>query len=154
LAVGFFFISAPELTLDSLAGSGARREVASYARMSEERRRWRRGPGGCGCLSGCGTFIFVFLLGGLLSLFGSVLGLGVSIGIPLTQSNVTVAGSIGTKAKISEGLPSYVRDRLAGNQNFINQSGTLTVGPAEGAAIFVVGGQEGAPAIDLYVVLR
>jgi len=122
--------------------------------MSEEKRRWTRGPGGCGCFSGCGAFIFVFLLGGLLSLFGSVFGLGLSIGIPLTQNNVTVAGSIGTKAKISEGLPSYARERLAGNQNFINQSVTLTVGPAEGAGIFVVGGQDGAPAIDLYLVLR
>src|SRR5438094_531291 len=97
--------------------------------MSEERRRWARRPGGCGCLSGCGTFIFVFLVGGLLSLFGAVFGLGLSVGVPLTQSNVTVAGSIGTKAKISEGLPSYARERLAGNQNLINQSGTLTVGP-------------------------
>jgi hypothetical protein len=122
--------------------------------MSEGKRRWSRGPGGCGCISGCGTFIFIFLVGGLLSLFGSVFGVGVSVGIPLTQSNVTVAGSIGTKAKIMEGLPTYVRERLAGNQNFINQSSTLTVGPAEGAAIFVVGGQSGAPAIDLYIVLR
>jgi hypothetical protein len=99
-------------------------------------------------------FIFIFLVGGLLSLFGSVFGVGVSVGIPLTQSNATVDGSIGTKAKITEGLPTYVRERLAGNQNLINQSSTLTVGPGEGAAIFVIGGQEGAPAIDLYVVLR
>src|SRR3989442_14257271 len=105
--------------------------------MSEERRRWTRGPGGCGCLSGCGTFIFVFLVGGVLSLFGSVFGLGMSVGIPLTQSNVTVAGSIGTTAKITKGLPTYVRERLAENQNFINQSGTLTVGPAERHGIYV-----------------
>ena len=98
--------------------------------------------------------MFVFLVGGVLSVFGSVFGLGLSIGLPLTQSNVTVAGSIGTKAKITEGLPTYVRERLAGNQNFINQSTTLTVGPAEGAGIFVIGAQEGAPALDLYVVLR
>ena len=122
--------------------------------MSEKKRRWSRGPGGCGCLSGCGTFIFVFLVGGLLSLFGSVFGLGLSVGIPLTQSNVTVAGSLGTKTKITEGLPTYVRDRLAGNENFINQTGTVTVGPAEGAGILVIGAQEGAPAIDLYIVLR
>jgi len=122
--------------------------------MPGTRRRWARGPGGCGCLSGCGTFIFVFLAGGLLSLFGAVFGLGLSIGIPFTQSNVTAAAALGTKTKITEGLPTYVRDRLAGNQNFINQSSTLTVGPAEGAAILVVGGQEGAPAVDLYVVLR
>lgn len=128
--------------------------MQSYAAVSEGRRRWARGPGGCGCLSGCGTFVFIFLGGGLLSLFGSVFGLGLSIGIPLTQSNVTLAGSIGTKAKITEGLPTYVRGRLAGNENFINQSGTVTVGPAEGAGILVIGAQEGAPAVDLYVVLR
>ena len=122
--------------------------------MSERKRRWSRGPGGCGCLSGCGTFVFVFLVGGLLSLFGSVFGLGLSVGIPLTQSNVTAAGALGAKTKISEGLPSYVRDRLAGNQNFINQTGTVTVGPAEGAGILVIGAQAGAPAIDLYIVLR
>ena len=122
-------------------------------RVREGKRRWG-GRGGCGCLSGCGTFISVFLVGGLLSLFGSVFGLGLSVGIPLTQSNVTVAASLGAKTKISEGLPTYVRERLAGNQNFINQSGTLTVGPAEGAAILVIGGQEGAPALDLYIALR
>ena len=121
--------------------------------MDEKRRRWG-GRGGCGCLSGCGSFIFVFLLGGALSLFNSVFGIGLSVGIPFTQSNVTVAGSIGAKAKIVEGLPSYDRDRLAGNQNFINQSTTLTVGPAEGAGLFIIGSQTGAPAVDLYIVLR
>jgi hypothetical protein len=122
--------------------------------MEEKGRRWRPGRGGCGCLSGCGSFIFVFLLGGALSLFNSVFGLGLSVGIPFTQNNVTVAGSIGAKAKIVDGLPGYARDRLAGNQNFINQSTTLTVGPAEGAALFIIGSQTGAPAVDLYLVLR
>jgi len=96
----------------------------------------------------------VLVLGGVLSLFSAVFGVGVSIGIPFTESNVTVAGSIGTKDKVVEALPSYTRGRLAGNQNFINQSGTLTIGPAEGAALFVIGKQEGAPAIDLYLALR
>lgn len=113
-----------------------------------------KGRGGCGCLSGCGSFVFVFLLGGVLSLFNTVFGLGVSVGVPFSQSNVTVAGSIGTKTKIVEGLPTYVRERLAGNQNFVNQSITVTVGPAEGASVFVIGQQEGAPAVDLYIVLR
>lgn len=40
------------------------------------------------------------------------------------------------------------------DQNCFNQSGTLTVGPAEGAGTFVIGAQEGAPAADLYIVLR
>ena len=40
------------------------------------------------------------------------------------------------------------------NQNFINNSTTLTIGPAEGAAIFVIGKQDGAPVLDLHLVLR
>jgi hypothetical protein len=117
-----------------------------------EKRRWR--GGGCGCLSGCGSFILVFLLGGALSLMSTVFGIALSVGVPFMQSNVTVAGSIGTKTKVLEGLPPYARERLAGNQNFINQSGTLTVGPAEGVALLVVGAQPGAPSVDLFIVLR
>ncbi len=116
--------------------------------------RWRKGPGGCGCLSGCGSFLFVLILGGALSLFNAAFGLGLSVGIPLTQSNATVAGSIGTKDKVVDALPSYTRGRLGGNQNFINQSTTVTIGPAEGAGLFVIGAQEGAPAIDLHLTLR
>ena len=115
--------------------------------------RWRD-RGGCGCASGCGTLVFVFLVGGLLSLFNTTFGVGVSVGVPFMQSNITLAGSIGTKAKIVEALPAYTRDRLAGNQNFINQSGTATIGPAEGAGVFIVGQQPGAPAVDLWIGFR
>ncbi len=116
-----------------------------------DKKRWGRG----GCFgSGCGGFVLVILLGGALSLFHAVFGLGASVGIPFTQSNVTFAGSIGTKEKIQDGLPNYTEGRLAGNQNFINQSTTVTVGPAEGAAVFVIGKQDGAPAVDLHIVLR
>ena len=120
--------------------------------MNDDRRPWRRG--GCGCFGGCGTLIFVFLLGGFLSLFNSTFGIGLSVGVPFMQSNVTVAGSIGTKAKIVDALPTYARDRLAGNQNFINPSGTATIGPAEGAIVFIIGSQPGAPSVDLYLALR
>jgi len=65
--------------------------------MDEKRRRWG-GRGGCGCVSGCGSFIFVFLLGGALSLFNSVFGIGLSVGIPFTQSNVTVDNAPATVA--------------------------------------------------------
>ena len=116
-------------------------------------KRWRGGPG-CGCLSGCGTLIFVFLVGGALSLFGVAFALGFSAGIPFTQSNATIAGAIGTKDKVVQSLPSYTRSRLAGNQNFINQSTTVTVGPAEGAGLFIIGAQEGAPTVDLYIAIR
>lgn len=126
----------------------------AFALAMADKWRWSRGRPGCGCASGCGSFLFVLVLGGALSLFNAVFGLGVSVGIPFTQSNVTVAGSIGTKDKVVGALPNYTQGRLAGNQNFINQSGTLTIGPAEGAGLFVIGKQEGAPAIDLYLVLR
>lgn len=96
----------------------------------------------------------MLIVGGALTIFSAAFGLGVSVGIPFTQSNVTVAGSIGLKDKVVDALPSYTRGRLAGNQNFINQSTTVTVGPAEGAGLFVIGAQEGAPAIDLYLTLR
>ena len=105
-------------------------------------------------MPGCGGFLFVLILGGLLSVFTTAFGLGVSVAIPLTQSNVTVAGSIGAKEKVVGALPAYSKDRLAGNQNLINNSTTLTVGPAEGAGLLVIGRQEGAPALDLYIVLR
>ena len=121
--------------------------------MNEDKKRRSR-PGGCGCWSGCGGFLLVFVLGGALSLFNAVFGLGVSVGVPFTQSNVTLAGSIGAKDKAADALPGYVRGRLAGNQNFINNSTTLTVGPAEGAGLLVIGRQDGAPAVDLYLVVR
>ena len=105
-------------------------------------------------LPGCGGFLLVFLLGGVLSLFNAVFALGVSVGIPFTQCKVTVAGSIGGKEEAVDALPNYVRDRLAGNQNFVNNSTTLRVGPAEGVGLLVIGKQEGAPAADLYLVLR
>jgi hypothetical protein len=111
-------------------------------------------PRGCGCLSGCGGFLLVLVLGGALSLFNAAFGLGVSVGVPFTENNVTVAGSIGAKAKVPDALPSYTKDRLAGNQNFLNNTTTLTIGPAEGAGLLVIGKQDGAPALDLYLVLR
>ena len=124
--------------------------------MSEgtEGKKTRSRPRGCGCWSGCGGFLLVFVLGGALSLFNTVFGLGVSVGVPFTQNNVTAAGSIGAKDKAAGALPAYAKDRLAGNQNFVNHSTTLTVGPAEGVGLLVIGKQDGAPAIDLYLVLR
>lgn len=89
-----------------------------------------------------------------MSLFNAAFGIGVSVGVPFMESNVTVAGSIGAKDRVVEALPSYTRERLGRNQNFINNSTTLTIGPAEGAGLFVVGRQEGAPAVDLYIALR
>jgi hypothetical protein len=109
---------------------------------------------GCGCSSGCGSFVLVLLLGGALSLFNLVFGLGVSLRIPLTSSNFTVVGTIGAKGRAVETLPDYVEPRLAGNQNFINHSTTLTIGPAEGIGLLVIGQQSDAPAVDIFLALN
>jgi len=90
----------------------------------------------------------------LLSLFNSDIGIGVSVRVPFTDSNLTIAGSVGRKDKAPEVLPGYVRGRLGGNQNFINQSNTLTIWVAEGTTLIVVGRQPGAPLIDLHLEAR
>jgi hypothetical protein len=96
----------------------------------------------------------VLTVGLILSIFSADVGIGVSVRVPFTSSNLTVAGSVGKKEKAVDALPPYVRNRLGGNQNFINQSTTLTIWVAEGTAIVVLGQQEGAPAIDLHLELR
>jgi hypothetical protein len=58
------------------------------------------------------------------------------------------------ETKGPEVLPGYSRGRLGGNQNFINQTSTLTIGPAEGALLIVVGKQDDAPIIDLHLEAR
>jgi hypothetical protein len=98
--------------------------------------------------------LVVLTVGVALSLFNTDFGVGLSARIPFTQSNITVAASIGAKDKAPDALPAYTHGRLGGNQNFINNSTTLTIGPAEGAGLVVIGKQDGAPAIDLHLVLR
>jgi hypothetical protein len=115
-------------------------------------RRFKRAGGGCGF--GCGGFFVVLTLGILLSLFNADFGIGLSIRVPFTQSNVTVAAAIGAKGKITNALPDYANSRLGGNQNLVNGSQTLTLGPAEGATLGVLGKQDGAPAIDIHLVVR
>lgn len=107
---------------------------------------------GCGC--GGGGFFFVLIVGILLSLFSVDVGVGVSVRIPFTQSNVTLAGSVGAKDKTVGALPDYTQGRLGRNQNFFNNSTTLTIGPAEGAALVIIGKQDGAPMVDLHLALR
>ena len=115
-------------------------------------RRWSCGTRGCGC--GCASVFVVLTAGLLLTLFNSSIGIGVSVRVPFTESNLTIAGSVGKKEKAPDALPPYVRGKLASNQNFINQSNTLTIWVAEGTAIVVLGRQEGAPLVDLHLEAR
>jgi len=117
------------------------------------RKRWR-GRGGGGCGFGCGTFFFVLIVGGLLSLFSADLSIGASVRVPFTPDNITLAGSIGSKQNVVSALPPYTQGRVASNQDFINGTQALTIWPAEGVTVFIVGKQDGAPAIDLHVVMK
>ena len=96
----------------------------------------------------------VLTIGLVLSLFNAAIGIGVSIRVPFTDSNLTVAGSVGQKQKAVDSLPGYAEGRLGSNQNFINQTTTLTIGPAEGTTLIVLGRQPGAPVVDLHLVAR
>jgi len=124
--------------------------------VSDEKRRGRGFRPGCGgaCGGGCASVLVVLTVGLILSLFNAAIGVGASVRIPFTSSNLTVAGSVGTKEKAPDVLPGYTRGRLAGNQNFINQTSTLTIGPAEGAVLVVMGKQDAAPIIDLHIEAR
>jgi hypothetical protein len=118
--------------------------------VSEERtRRDQRGGNRWGC--GCASVGTVLIVGLLLSAFSADVGIGVSVRVPFTNSNLSLAGSVGKKDHVVDVLPPYLRDRLGGNQNFINQSATLTIWVAEGTQIFVLGHQEGAPVLDLHI---
>ena len=120
------------------------------SRRARIRTRYRNR--GCGC--GCAGFFLVLTVGILLSVFNAGIGIGVSVRIPFTSSNLTVAGSVGAKAKAIAALPPYTKDRVGGNQNFFNNSTTMTIGPAEGTALVIFGRQTGAPALDLHLDAR
>lgn len=119
---------------------------------TEYRTRYRYRDRGCGC--GCGGLFFVLTVGIVLALLNFAVSIGVSVRIPLTTSNLTVAGSVGEKDKAISVLPDYTQGRLAGNQNFFNNTTTMTIWRAEGAAVVIIGQQDGAPAIDLHIDLR
>ena len=98
--------------------------------------------------------VVVLTVGLLLTIFNTAISIGVSARVPFTESNLTIAGSVGKKEKAPDALPTYVHGKLGGNQNFINQSTTLTIWVAEGTVIIVLGRQEGAPLIDLHLEAR
>ena len=113
--------------------------------VGDGKKRWRQRPGCVGCGPGCGGFLFVIVLGGILSIFPAAFGLGVSVGVPFMQSNITVAGGIGAKDKVMGTLPEYTRDRVGGNKNFINNSTTLTIGRPKVSASSSLGSRTALP---------
>jgi len=117
------------------------REVVRY------RYRYRRF--GCG-----GGFFLVLTVGIVMAIFNLAVGVGISLRVPFTSANFTIAASIGQKDKAVAALPSYTEGRLGGNQNVFNNSTTMTIGPAEGAAEVILGRQDGAPVFDLHLDVR
>ncbi len=93
-------------------------------------------------------------VGVVLALLNVAAALALSVGIPFTTSNLTVAGAVGEKERALEVLPGYARGRVASNQDFINHSTTMTIWRAEGVAVVIIGKQAGAPALDFQVALR
>lgn len=122
--------------------------------MGEERGGYRRPRGRSGCGCGCASVFMVLTVGLVLSLFNTAVGIGVSARVPFTGSNLTIAGSVGKKELAPNALPAYVHGKLGSNQNFVNQSNTLTIWVAEGTALIVLGHQEGAPLVDLHLEAR
>ena len=90
------------------------REVVRY------RYRYRRF--GCG-----GGFFLVLTVGIVMALFNLAVGVGISVRVPFTSANFTIAASIGQKDKAVAALPSYTEGRLGGNQNVFNNSTTMTI---------------------------
>jgi hypothetical protein len=91
------------------------------------------------------------VVGIILAIFATNIGIGVSVRVPFTESNLSVAGSVGRKELAIDTLPDYVEQKVGDNSNFINQSITLTIWPAEVVSIIVVGNQEGAPVVDVHL---
>ncbi len=127
--------------------------------MADDHRRGysefrpRRRGGGCGRRGGCGCAfpVVVLVLGIILAIFGTNLGIGVSVRVPFTETNLSVAGSVGSKEMAIDTLPNYMEQKVADNNNLINQSITLTIWPAQGVSLIVLGKQEGAPIVDVHL---
>jgi len=117
------------------------REVVRY--------RYRNRRLGCG-----GGFFLVLTVGIVMALFNVAISVGISVRVPLTSANFTIAASIGQKDKAVAALPEYDSGRLGGNQNLFNNSTTMTIGPAEGAVEVILGRQDGAPVVDLHLDVR
>ncbi len=94
-----------------------------------------------------GAVVLTAVVGIGLAAFNADVGVGASIRVPFMDSNITWAGSIGAKDKSKDALPRYIQERVGENQNFINNSDSLTIGPVQGRNALIVGKQEMAPKI-------
>lgn len=102
---------------------------------------------------GCTSPLGVLIIGLGLSLFNSALGGGFSARLPLTDVNIAIAGSIGSKDRSRKALPDYLEDKIGTTRGFLNSSTSLGIWVAEGTGIFYVGRTPNAPWVDLNIDL-
>lgn len=100
---------------------------------------------------GFAGFFVVITIGLLLTLMHVGLSLGITVRIPTTKANLTLAGCLGEKDKAVNSLPSYVLGRLGNNQDFINHSMTTTIWNIEGCELGIIGEQPGAPVFGIHI---
>ena len=119
-----------------------------------ERDYGNRHPDRVGCGCGCSSTLAVLTVGLGLALLNAGASIGISARIPFTDSNITLMGCVGEKNKAIEALPEYAKTKIGDNHNFINATQSTTIGPIEGCGVLVVGKQEGAPELDLHLVVK
>lgn len=118
--------------------------IGAMSKENENESGWK-----IGCTSPLGVLIF-----GLgLSVFSSALGGGCSVRIPLTEANISMAGSVGSKERSRKALPDYLEDKIGSQRGFINSSNSLGIWVAEGTGIIYVGRTPEAPWIDFNIDL-
>lgn len=100
---------------------------------------------------GFAGFFVVITIGLVLMLMNVGLSLGLSFRIPTTKANLTLAGCIGEKSKAIASLPSYARNRLGSNKDFINHSMTTTIWNIEGCEMGIIGEQPGSPVFGIHI---
>ena len=100
---------------------------------------------------GFAGFFIVITLGLVLMLMNIGLSLGITLRIPTTNANLTLAGCLGEKNKALASLPTYLTGKLGDNHDFLNHSMTTTIGPIEGCQIGIIGNQPGSPTFGIHI---
>jgi len=103
---------------------------------------------------GFAGFFIVITIGLVLMLLNVGFSLGITLRIPATQSNITLAGCLGEKNKAVDSLPSYVKNRLGSNQDFMNHSMTTTIWNIEGCEVAIIGRQLTAPPFNFHISVK
>jgi hypothetical protein len=103
---------------------------------------------------GFAGFFIVITIGLVLMLLNVGFSLGITLRIPATQSNIILAGCLGEKNKAVDSLPSYVKNRLGSNRDFMNHTMTNTIWNIEGCEIGVIGQQSGAPLFAIHIGIK